>query len=79
MYKKVKARFIKGEDQILKDIGVEIKDGKFDLKEIRINLNSIAYLDEYEGMICINFSAIEEDTIITDLPWSEENIKYLEQ
>lgn len=71
MYKKIKCRWKTSKECELESLGIETQDNNYTYKEIHINLDKIKYIDEYQGYCCINFSAIEEDTLITDIPYKK--------
>ena len=61
----------------LEALGIETDQSNFEYREARINVDRIAFFDEYEGKICINFSAQHGDILITDLAYTKANLDKL--
>ena len=72
---KIKSRWNNDESQKLKDLGLEIESkNKWEYREIWINKSKIAFIESYEDYCYIAFSAINEDGLITDVPYSQKEI-----
>jgi hypothetical protein len=68
---RTQARWYTDKAQALKDVGVEIPEGEYKLKDILINLDNIAYIENYQGVCYVGFSGLPEDGIITDIAYSK--------
>ena len=70
----VRVRWSTEANSKLENLGLETKE-EWIFRPIIINKDKIAFLDEYKGFVCINFSAKNDDIVITDLKYTQENLK----
>lgn len=75
MLRKIKVRWNTEETQKLQMMGIETT--KYDLKEICVNTSLIAFLEDFDGFICITFGGNIEQSLITDLEYNDVNIARL--
>ena len=75
-YKTVKVRWNPAAASQLEDLEIE-SSTPLEYRDTLVNLDKIAFLDEYEGKICINFSAMQGDILITDLDYTDTNLSNL--
>jgi hypothetical protein len=74
MYKTVQARFKTSEQLKAEKVGLE-EDQKWELRPIKVNLNNICYIEEYDGMCMLVFPG--DDYVVTNIPFNKSD--YFEQ
>ena len=74
MYKTINIRWDESDSSDLAKLGIYTGDESYSFKEVEINLNKIVMIREYEGICLIAFSLLEEDMIITDIPWKNRDL-----
>jgi hypothetical protein len=73
-YIKVECRWQDENLAQLANLGID-SDDKYILKSVWVNKSKIAWLENYQGFILISFSGITDDSLITNLKHTKENIK----
>jgi len=74
MYVTVKARWMDEKAVEREKMGLNNGKEEYQFKEVDINLDRIAYIEEYEGYCYVAFSAINEDGFITNIRYSERDL-----
>lgn len=57
------------DNEKLRDLGLAENPDNYVFKPVIVNSDNISFIDEYEGMCCLNFSAKEDDILITNVSW----------
>jgi len=69
-----KALWVKVSDPQLAELGISVKE-ETEYKDVVVNKDRIAFLENYNGKICVNFSGFDGDVLITDLSFNLTNIE----
>ena len=60
----------------LSRLGIVPKDDDtlWEYRPVIVNIHNIAFIDSYQGKLCISFSARDDDSLITDLEFNDKNV-----